>query len=288
MELGATDNNVITLATYDNFASRYTGLDVQREKDSITFVMNFFNTSSPDAELLEFKVQVLVDMRSGQYSKSIRESMQWRLDQENNSAITKIDQTMLPVYSLWYPMERNIPLENITHYFDSISSMGFRSVLFDDGWQNVVRFDVKPGGDWDPEENSIVKEFMDKAHEKNMKVALWYTKPFVGAHKYIFEKFDGKYLQYITSSQPILDIRYPDVRDYLTNVYSDVVKSWGVDGIWFDFLNGYYPDEHIIVTDDKGRDFVSVRKSLDSLRLKMRSEIETINPEISINQSFLR
>ncbi len=284
--IGATDNNVITLVTYDNFASRYTGLDVQREKDSITFVMNFFKTSSPDAELLEFKVQVLVDMRSEQYSKSIRESMQWRLDQENNSAITKIDQTMLPVYSLWYPMERNIPLENITHYFDSISSMGFRSVLFDDGWQNVVRFDVKPGGDWDPEENSIVKEFMDKAHEKNMKVALWYTKPFVGAHKYIFEKFDGKYLQYITSSQPILDIRYPDVRDYLTNVYSDVVKSWGVDGIWFDFLNGYYPDEHIIVTDDKGRDFVSVRKSLDSLRLKMRSEIETINPEISINQSF--
>ena len=104
---------------------------------------------------------------------------------------------------------------------------------------------------------------MNKAHEKDMKVALWYTKPFTGAHKYVFKKYEGKYLQYVTSSQPVLDIRYPDVRKYLSKLYANVVTEWGVDGIWFDFLNGYYPDEHIIVTDDNGRDFVSVRKSLD-------------------------
>jgi alpha-galactosidase len=278
--------NSITLASFDIYKSRYTGIDIKRETDSLVFSFNFFNTSVPDAELLEYKVKILLDLRDETYSKTVRESVQWRLDQVDNSAITKVDPSLLPVYSLWYPMDRNIPLENITHYFDSISAMGFRSVLFDDGWQNVVRFDVDSSGRWDPSTTNIVKEFMDKAREKNMKISLWYSKPFLGAHRFVYEKFEGKYVQYVTSSQPILDIRYPDVRKYLSTVYSDVVQDWGINGIWFNFLNGYYPDENVIMTDDIGRDFVSVRKSLDSLRILMQNDLHTLNPELSINQSY--
>jgi alpha-galactosidase len=280
--------NRITLGTYDNFKSRYTGIDVGRNNkgDSLIFSFNFFKTSVPDAEILEYKTDILIDLRSEHYSKSVRETVEWHLSQEDRSSISKIDMALLPVYSLWYPMDRNIPLENITYYIDSVSTMGFRSILFDDGWQNVVRFDVDPSGKWDPSETAVVKEFMEKAKEKKLKVALWYTKPFVGAHKYIFERFEGNYLQYITSSQPILDIRYPKVRNYLAEVYSDVVADWGVDGIWFNFLNGYYPDEHIIVTEDRGRDFVSVRKSLDSLRFKLQNDLLEKNPELSINQTY--
>jgi alpha-galactosidase len=278
--------NRITISVFDNFKSRYTGIDIKKETDSLVFVLNYFNTSVPDAEVLEFKAKILIDLRDENYSKTVRSGIQWRLDQEDQSAISKTDISLLPVYSLWYPMDRNIPLENITHYFDSIATMGFRSVLFDDGWQDVVRFDVDSNGFWDPSKATVVTEFMDKAREKKMKISLWYSKPFLGAHRYVFEKFEGKYLQYITSSQPILDIRYPDVRDYLSSVYNDVVTGWGIDGIWFNFLNGYYPDENIILTDDIGRDFVSVRKSLDSLRILMKGNIQASNPELSINQSY--
>jgi alpha-galactosidase len=281
-----SSKNRITVSTFDNFKSRYTGIDIKKETDSLVFSFNFFNTSVPDAELLEYKVKVLLDLRNENYSKTVRQSVQWRLDQENNSAITKVDLSLLPVYSLWYPMDRNIPLENITHYFDSISSMGFRSVLFDDGWQNVVRFDVDSSGLWDPSETTVVKEFMDKVREKKMKISLWYSKPFLGANNYVFKKFDGKYVQYVTSSQPILDIRYPDVREYLSTIYNDVVSNWGINGIWFNFLNGYYPDENVIITKDVGRDFVSVRKSLDSLRILMQYNMQSSNPELSINQTY--
>jgi alpha-galactosidase len=253
--------NSITLASFDIYKSRYTGIDIKRDADSLVFSFNFFNTSVPDAELLEYKVKILLDLRDETYSKTVRESVQWRLDQEDNTAITKVDPSLLPVYSLWYPMDRNIPLENITHYFDS-------------------------SGRWDPSTTTVVKEFMDKAREKNMKISLWYSKPFIGAHRFVYEKFKGKYVQYVTSSQPLLDIRYPDVRKYLSTVYSDVVQDWGIDGIWFNFLNGYYPDENVIMTDDIGRDFVSVRKSLDSLRILMQNDLHTLNPELSINQSY--
>jgi len=170
--------------------------------------------------------------------------------------------------------------------YDSIASMGFRSVLFDDGWQNVVRFDVDSLGNWDPSKTNVVKEFMAKVREKDMKIALWYSQPFIGAHNYVFKRFEDNYLQYITSSQPILDIRYPEVRDYLTKMYTNIISEWGVDGIWFNFLNGYYPDEHVIVTEDKGRDYVSVRKGLDSLRIYMEGEMYAANENISINQSY--
>jgi alpha-galactosidase len=284
--LSEDSKNRITMSTYDDFVGRYTQIDVNQESDSMLFTYNFFSSTVPDAEVLEFKVKILVDLREINFSNTIRESSQWRLDNERKKSVSKIDPSLLPAYSVWYPMDRNIPLENVTHYFDSIASMGFRSILFDDAWQNVVKFEVDKDGNWDPSSTTVVKDFMAKSKEKNMKVALWYSQPFIGAHNYVFKKFEGKYLQYLTSSQPVLDIRYPEVRDYLTKMYANIVEDWGIDGIWFDFLNGFYPDEHIIVTEDKGRDFVSVRKALDSLRIYMQSEMLMKNENLSINQSY--
>lgn len=279
-------NNRITLASTDPYKGRYTGIDISLEKDSLIFMFNYFDHTQPDVELLEYNTAILVDLRDQQFSKSIRQTSQWLIDKSGPSQVTKVETDLQPVYSLWYPLHKNIPLENITHYFDSISNMGFRSVLFDDGWQNVVRFDIDTMGYWDPSKTSIVTDFMDKVREKDMKISLWYSQPFVGAHRYIYDRFEGKYLQYITSSQPVLDIRYPEVREYLTNIYKDVVSGWKVDGIWFDFLNGYYPDEHIIATPDNGRDFVSVRKALDSLRQQLEQVLLIDNPKLSISQSF--
>lgn len=284
--LSQNNKNRLTLATFDNFEGRYTGIDIQRDADSIVFSMNYFQHSVPDAELLEYKTQIFVNLCDTVYSDAIRECAQWRLDKQDHSSLKKVDLSLLPVYSMWYPLSRNIPVENVTYYFDSIASMGFRSVLFDDGWQDVVSFNVDTAGVWDPSETVVVKEFMNMVHEKDMKVALWYSKPFIGAHNYVFKRFEGYYVQYITSSQPILDIRYPRVRDYLVDMYKNILSEWGVDAVLFDFLNGYYPDEHIIVTEDRGRDFVSVRKALDSLRTRMRDELVYNNPEIEISQSF--
>jgi alpha-galactosidase len=281
-----SSKNRMTLASYDMFGSRYTGIDIGLDRDSVKFIFNFFKDAVPSAEVLEFKTQILVDLRDMQFSKSIRGTAQWRLDKEGPKTISKVNVDLLPVYSLWFPLHKNIPVENVTHYFDSIASMGFRSVLFDDGWQNVVKFNIDKDGYWDPSEATVIKDFIAKAKEKNMKVALWYSQPFLGAHKYVFEKFEGRYLQYVTSSQPIMDIRYPEVRQYLTDIYKRVISEWEVDGIWFNFLDGYYPDEQIIVLEDHGRDFVSVRKALDSLRTKMTAELLEVNPNLSINQSY--
>lgn len=284
--ISSTSDNRITLTAHDDFMGNYIGISVKQRPNTVIFNLDYFYDNAPDAEILEYKSTIFLDLREIQFSHVVRESAQWLLDKQPTKKVTKIEPDLLPVYSLWYPMHQNIPLENITYYFDSIYNMGFRSVLFDDGWQHVVRFDVDKQGNWDPSETHEVKEFMDKVKERDMKVALWYSLPMQGAHKYVQDRFWGKYLQYKTSSTPSLDIRYPDVREYLINVYSSVIENWGVDAVWFDFLNGYYPDEQIIITDDLGRDFVSVRKALDSLRVKLEYELLYTNPGLSINQSY--
>ncbi|MGF7139349.1 alpha-amylase family protein [Roseimarinus sediminis] len=284
--LASNYQNRITLASFDDFKSQYTQLDVQHAPDSLVFSFNFFNDAAPDVEILEYKATVLVDLQEVHYSESVRASAQWRLDNEEGKSPTNIESSLKPVYSLWYPMDQNIPLEGVTHYFDSISSLGFRSILFDDGWQNVVRFEVDQDGKWDPSKINSVKSFMDIARKSDMKVALWYSQPFLGAHNYVFKKFEGKYLQYRTSSQPLLDIRYPEVRQYLSDMYSSIVSEWDLSGIWFNFLNSYYPDENIIITEDLGRDFISVRKALDSLRSYMEVEMLEGQADLSINQSY--
>ncbi|MDA3879956.1 MAG: alpha-galactosidase [Prolixibacteraceae bacterium] len=284
--MAKNSQNRISLASIDDFNSQYTQIDIKEVGDSLVFSFNYFNDVLPDAELLDYSAKILVDFSDDNYSNTVREASQWRLNFDNPEAITKVDLSLKPVYSVWYPMDRNIPLDNITYYFDSISAMGFKSVLFDDAWQNVVRFEVDSTGMWNPSEIDVIKKFIAKTKEANMKIALWYTHPFIGAHNYVFEHFENKYLQYRTSSQPILDIRYPEVRDYITEMYAQIVSEWEVDGVWFDFLNGYYPNEHIIVTDDRGRDFVSVRKALDSLRVQMQYAMLYERPDISINQSY--
>lgn len=284
--ISKNSDNRLTITVNDDFKGNYVGISVKQKTNTVSFNLGYFSDKAPDAEILEYKSTILLDLREVQFSSVVRESAQWLLDKEGSRKITKIEPDLLPVYSLWYPMHQNIPLENITYYFDSIYNMGFRSVLFDDGWQQVVRFDVDKEGNWDPSKTEEVKSFMNAVKDKDMKVALWYSLPVLGSHKYVQDRFWGKYLQYQTSTEPALDIRYPDVRQYLADVYSGIVTEWGIDAIWFDFFNGYYPNEHIIVTDDLGRDFVSVRKALDSLRVKMEYELLYANPGLSINQSY--
>lgn len=83
------DNNRITMASFDNFGSRYTGIDIKKDAVSLVFSFNFFKTSVPDAEILEYKAQILVDLTDKQYSKSIRECIQWRLDKRRSHSYSK-------------------------------------------------------------------------------------------------------------------------------------------------------------------------------------------------------
>ena len=284
--LSRNSENRLTLATYDQFDAKYTSIDINYKYRYMEFTLEHFEKSYPETEVSRYVSTIVLDYRNQPYSQSIREVSDWRIRKDLKYKVPEIDFEQFPVYSLWYPLKQNIPIESVTHYMDSIVSMGFRSVLVDDGWQNVVQFSVSPTGLWKPTNASIMDELIAKSHNRNFKVGLWMSQPFLGNQGIIASKFDGKFLQYRNSSIPVLDVRYPDVRDYLMKVYVNMVKSWKVDAIDFNFLNGYYPNEEIVSSEDLGRDFILVRNALDTLKAGIYNEIKLFNPDLAVKQTY--
>lgn len=284
--LSRDNENRLTIATFDDFQGKYTAININYKYRYMQFSLGHFEKSLPESDLLNYTTTVILDYRNQPYSKSVRAVADWRIRKDRKYNVPTTDFKQMPVYSLWYPLHQNIPLESVTHYFDSIVAMGFRSVLIDDGWQNVVEFNVSPTGLWKPKDTEIVSGLIKKGHQDSLNVGLWMSKPFLGNQGIIASKFDGNFLQYRNASVPLLDVRYPDVRNYLLRVYSNILKEWDIDAIYFNFLNGYYPDEEVIVTQDNGRDFISVQSALDTLKSTIFNEVNLFKPNIDIKQTY--
>ena len=63
-----------------------------------------------------------------------------------------------------------------------------------------------------------------KIHELGMKYVVWFSVPFVGEHSKAYERFKGKYLyESKRLNTAVLDPRFPEVREYLINIYALVV-----------------------------------------------------------------
>ncbi len=280
------NKNRLTIATFDDFEGKYTSININYKYRYMQFSLGHFEKSIPESDLLSYTTSIILDFRNQPYSNSIRNAADWRIGKDKKYKVPDNDFKQMPVYSLWYPLHQNIPLESVTHYFDSIVAMGFRSVLIDDGWQNVVQFNVSPTGLWKPKDTKIISNLIAKGHKDSLKIGLWMSQPFLGNQGIIASKFNGQFLQYRNASVPLLDVRYPDVREYLLKVYTNLLKDWDIDAIYFNYLNAYYPDDEVIVTQDNGRDFISVQNALDTLKATIFNEVNLFKPTLNIKQTY--
>jgi len=198
-----------------------------------------------------------------------------------------VDTTNVPVFSTWYPMHQNIPLENITRELDSLKTFNFKSVLVDDGWQSLVQMKIDTAYSYEESSFKTMNFFKQKCSDMGLPLYLWYSIPFVGGNPVVLKKFEGKYIRYRAPRQMyVLDPRYSDVRKHLVSTYANFLTSWQFDGYWFDFLKGFYPKEGAIIEQDKGRDFVSIELAVDTLFADMEARLKRIRPNIFMGQKF--
>ena len=127
-----------------------------------------------------------------------------------------------------------------------------------------------------------MKEFVHKIHQTGMKIALWYSVPFCGKRSKAYQKFKGKFLTEEHRWAPVFDPRYPEVRQYLIELYTKALLDWDIDGFKLDFIDEFkvYPDT--ILTQENGRDFSSVNLAVDRLMTDILNSLYSINPEIVI------
>ncbi|MGQ8335222.1 hypothetical protein ACUNWD_01650 [Sunxiuqinia sp. A32] len=285
--LTINDQNQITFTSRDRYENRFINTFVQEKGDTLVFGLGLFEDNPPISQIQDYEVQILVDFRNVHFSNAIYEASKWRLADKFQSITTAVDTSKVPVYSTWYPMHRNIPLENISRELDSLSAFNFKSILVDDGWRSLVKMKIDTVYNYDEESFEIMTDFNQKRKDLGLKLYLWYSFPFLGGNPAVSEKFEGKYLHYKAPLQNyVLDPRYPEVRKHLISTYANFYSNWMFDGFWFDFLSNFYPPENISVNDDLGRDYTDVGIALDSLTNELNKRLKSINPNIFMGNKF--
>lgn len=286
-----SDKNKLCIAVsdVDTPISIRTGI---REEDA-TFACEIEFFTVPTSPVTDYTAVVRFDMRDIPYYDSIYDVSQWW---ENDCGYTPAyvpEAARQPVDSLWYSFHQQLDRDEIIKECKASKALGMENVIIDDGWQTD---DNNRGyaycGDWQvaPKKMGDMASLVDEIHNIGMKVMLWYSVPFVGIHSAKYEEFKTMFLDKDEDGGNtfILDPRYKKVRDYLTGVYTDAVKSWKLDGLKLDFIDSFLLCGKSLEYD-ACRDYQSLEDALHALMSQIKASLTAINPEILIEfrQSYV-
>lgn len=190
----------------------------------------------------------------------------------------------LPLYSTWYSFHQNQIGNEIEEVLKNARELGFHSVIVDDGWQmDDASLSYSFCGDWQPAASKIpdMKAHVQRIHDMGLKYMLWYSVPFVGIHSGAFEKFRGKEFMR-NDNTAVLDIRYPEVRQYLIDTYVNAVKDWDLDGFKLDFIDSFTQPKAENPDAPEGRDYISTALATDRLMTDIKTSLQAVKPSIYI------
>ncbi len=284
----ANDNRVtVALSDPANPTTIYAG--VVEETGCVRIKIDLFPQLCP--AIKEYELVIRIDRRKIPFYQCIRDVREW-WDTLGYKCAYVPEHAKLPMYSTWYSFHQNTIPEEILAECKVAKEYGMDTVIVDDGWQTD---DNSRGyafcGDWQVCEKKIpdMKKFVDDVHALGMKFMIWFSVPFVGYNSKNYERFKGKYLQAREGVKAsVLDPRFKEVRDFLTDIYEDSVRKYGWDGLKLDFIDSFSLSEDSS-TDYENMDTVSVEEGLQRLLSEAMEKLKKINPDILIEfrQSYI-
>lgn len=281
------NKNTLTVALTDVRTPSEFSIGVVEESGELVCKLTLFAGQTEPMD--SYECELIIDREPVFYADKARHiSDIWRV--ENNVANVP-DAAKLPMYSTWYSMHQMLESDDLIAELTLAKSYGMDSVIVDDGWQTD---DNNRGyafcGDWKPTPSKIpdMKGLVDAVHSIGMKFILWYSVPFVGVHSRAYERFKDKF-HHSWDGVGVLDPRYPEVRDYLCDIYEDAVKNWGLDGFKLDFIDSFHHNENETPRANDKMDYTSVHDAVCALLDEIRERLTAIKPDILIEfrQSYI-
>ena len=228
----------------------------------------------------EYEVVLTIDTRNISYIDVLDDTnQQWCCE---NNVIPQASKE--PMYSTWYSYHQNLVHEELIEELKLAKNMGMETVIVDDGWQTD---DGKRGyaycGDWNAVKIPDMRKFVQDVHDVGMKCMLWFSVPFVGIHSKAWSRFEGKFLNSFDEKHPwrVLDPRYPEVREYLLNIYCNAAIEWNIDGFKLDFINDMQLTGASALPNEN-MDYESLEDAICALLCQIKNQLSAINPEILI------
>jgi len=279
----STNHNVLTFAVSDALNTIQIGSGVREEDGWIYNEVIFF--SEPHKAVTEYKAAVRIDRRDVPYETALKDVAEWWAAQPGYAPAPVPAAAWGPVYSTWYNYHQSVDSAELLKELEVAKQLGFESIIVDDGWQTL---DTNRGyaftGDWKPERMTDMKAFVEKSQALGVKVVLWYAVPFVGRNASMAARFKDKSLRFTPTGLAAytLDPRYPEVRQYLIDIYRNAMRDWKLDGFKLDFIDRFVADEQTVLEAADGRDFASVNEAADRLMTDVIGELRKINPDVML------
>lgn len=231
--------NRLTLAASDAINPIEIPAGVFEETAGIKCQFRLF--TMPHAAVKTYTFDLLIDTRDVAYHASLRHVSEWWVKHAGHAPLAVPEHARVPLYSTWYSFHQSLVVEDVVRQCRLARETGCEAVIVDDGWQTL---DINRGyafcGDWEPVRIGDMRGFVDQVHDVGMKFLLWYALPFVGKESRAIKRFEGKTLRYIEGPEAaVLDPRYPEVRDYLVEVFTTAMRDWDLDGFKLDFVDWF-------------------------------------------------
>jgi len=287
-------NNRLTLAVADAINSCELGGQHAEETACLTFRIKLL--MDPVPPLTEYTTTIRFDSREQKYWDATKAVSDWWASMPEYKPTEVPEAARLPVYSSWYSYHLDITPEGIESECALAKKMGMEAVIVDDGWQTD---DKNRGyaycGDWEvaPSKFPDFAGHVKKVHDIGMKYLLWYSVPFVGVYTKAYERFKDKFLSPPKADDGrkwyTLDPRFPDVREYLIDIYERAIKDYDLDGFKLDFVDCFNTHEDTKDAFGDGRDYQSVPEAADRLLTDVISRLKAIKPDVMIEfrQSYV-
>lgn len=282
MFLGPDDRNRFTVSVSDAMRQVSMGGGVTEEDVCIHASVKLFAGKEPP--LKDFRITFRFDTRQQPFYRILQDTSRWWAAQDGYRPAKVPEAARIPLYSTWYSYHQSLDPDKIVEECKLGAALGLGGVIVDDGWQTL---DSSRGyaftGDWKPKRIPDFKGFVDRVHALNQKFILWYSVPMAGEHSEAAKRFKDMTLGFNGGLHAhILDPRYPEVREYLIDLYEKAVREWGIDGLKLDFIELFSPRGDTVMTAENGRDFASVDEAVDRLFTDIMSRLRAIKPHISI------
>lgn len=287
-------NNRMTLAIADAINTSEISAQHAEEDGCLTLRIKLF--MDPVPPLTEYTTTIRFDTREQKYWDATSSVSDWWAAMPEYTPAAVPEHARLPLYSTWYSYHLDITPEGIEKECALAKKMGMESVIVDDGWQtDTMQRGYAYCGDWEPAPSKFpdFAGHVKKIHDIGMKYILWYSVPFVGIHSKAFDRFKEKFL---TPPQPdgkakwfTLDPRFPDVREYLIDIYERAIKEYDLDGFKLDFVDCFNTTEATKDSFGNGRDYQSVPEAADRLLTDVISRLKAIKPDVLLEfrQSYV-
>ncbi|MEL6358234.1 MAG: glycoside hydrolase family 36 protein, partial [Bacteroidota bacterium] len=230
-----------------------------------------------------FEIDIYIDSSPRTFSECLQDVGQWWETALGTEHAKIPSGASNPVYSTWYAYHQKMTTQALLQECRLAKELGYDTIIVDDGWQT---HDGQRGydftGDWEAERFPEMAKFVADVHRIGMQCMLWYSVPFCGVKSKAYQQFKGKFLTENHRWAPVFDPRYPEVRKYLVDKYTQALQDWNLDGFKLDFIDDFHVYPETPAGAEDGRDFASVNLAVDQLISEITQSLKAINPAILI------